>query len=81
MTNILRAELEHLRAVARMGCRATVEAVAAEYTEHGVWTEIFAWADKLRYLARRRPGSQANPYLVVADDFAELLGALRDGAG
>lgn len=82
MTNALRAELEHDRtaAVARAGCRAALEALAAEYPGHRVWTERLPGQDKLRYVARRRPGSHASPYLVVTDDFAELLAALRGGA-
>ena len=80
MTNALRAELEHGRAAARVGCGAALEVVAAEHPGHRVWTEMLP-GNRLRYVARRRPGSQASPYLVVTDDFAELLTALRGGAG
>jgi hypothetical protein len=81
MINALRAELEHDRAAARVGCRAVLEALAAEHPGHRVWTEMLPGHDRLRYVARRRPGSQASPYLVVTDDFAELLTTLRGGAG
>lgn len=81
MTNALRAELEHGRGAVRVGCRAALEAVAAEHPGHRVWTETLPGQDKLRFVARRRPGSQASPYLVVTDDLAELLTALRGGAG
>jgi hypothetical protein len=82
MTNALRTELEHDRtAAATVGYRAAMEALAAEHPEHRVWTEMLPGQDRLRYVARWRPGSHANPYLVVTDDFAELLGALRGGAG
>jgi hypothetical protein len=82
MTNALRAELEHDRiAATRAGCRAALEAAAEQHPGHRIWTETLPGQDRLRYVAQRRPGSHASPYLVVTDDFTELLTALRDGAG
>jgi len=82
MTNALRAELEHNpNAATRVSCRAVLEAAAEQHPGHRIWIETPAGQDRLRYVARRRLGSQASPYLVVTDDFAELLTALRGGAG
>ena len=82
MTNALRAELEHNRTdAARVGCQTALEALADEHPQHRIWTETLPGQDRLRYVAQRRPGSHANPYLVVTDDFAELLSALQGGAG
>lgn len=83
MTNDLRPELEHYRTAdaARVGISAALEALAVEHPGHRLWTETLPGQSRIRYVARRRPGSQASPYLVVTDDFAELLTALRGGAG
>jgi len=82
MTNALRAELEHNRADAtRVGCHTALEALAAEHPQHRFWTETLSGQHRPRYVAQRRPGSNASPYLVVTDDFAELVTALRSGTG
>ena len=82
MTNALRAELEHNRTdAARVGCQTALEALADEHPQHRIWTETLPGQDRPRYVAQRRPGSRINPYLVVTDDFAELVTALRSGTG
>lgn len=82
MTNALRTELEHDRTdAARIGCHTALEALAAEHPQHRIWTETLPGQDRPRYVAQRRAGSHANPYLVVTDDFAELVTALRSGTG
>jgi hypothetical protein len=55
--------------------------LAAEHPQHRIWTETLPGQDRPRYVAQRRAGSHANPYLVVTDDFAELVTALRSGTG
>lgn len=82
MTNALRAEREHNRTdAARVGCHTALEALAAEHPQHRIWTETLPGQDRLRYVAQRRPGSHTNPYLVVTDDFAELVTALHSDGG
>lgn len=83
MTNAFRAEPEHDRTAdaARVDISAALEALAIEHPGHRVWTETLPGQSRPRYVARRRPGSQASPYLVVTDDFAELVTVLRGGAG
>ena len=49
-----------------------VTALANEYPDYEVYTEITRW--RTRCVAQRRPGTAAHPYVVVA----EYVGELRD---
>jgi hypothetical protein len=71
----LRAELEHAPELQRQ--RAELAALAAQCPDHRLWTETLPGLRRLRYVAQRRQGTQANPYLVVTHDLAELRDALR----
>ena len=82
MTEGLHTEPQHDQAAAsQAGCVPALEALAAKYRGHRIWTETLPGQNRLRYVARRRPGSNASPYLVVTSDFTEFQAVLRDGHG
>jgi hypothetical protein len=56
-----------------------VAALAAAHPEHEIWAEQPPGLDRLKYVAQRRKGTSAQPYLVMTDDLAELRDALRAG--
>ena len=56
-----------------------VAALAAAHPEHEIWAEQPPGLDQLKYVAQRRKGTSAQPYLVMTDDLAELRDALRAG--
>jgi len=51
--------------------RAALETLAAQHPDHRIWTETLP-SRSLRYIAQRRPGTNAQPYLVMTDDLTEL---------
>jgi hypothetical protein len=55
--------------------RAALDTLAAQHPDHHIWTETLPGLS-LRYIAQRRPGTSAQPYLVVTDDLDELSAAL-----
>jgi hypothetical protein len=55
--------------------RAALDTLAAHHPDHRIWTETLPGLS-LRYIAQRRPGTSAQPYLVVTDDLDELSAAL-----
>jgi hypothetical protein len=71
----LRAEIEHASEPQRQ--RVELASLAPQYPDHRLWTEVLPGLGRLRYVAKRREGTQANPYLVITDDLAELRAALR----
>jgi hypothetical protein len=75
----LRAELEHAPELHRQ--RAELADLAPQYPDHRLWTEALPGLRRLRYVAQRREGTQARPYLVVTDDLAELRDALSPHSG
>ena len=82
MTERLHTELQQDQATAgRTGGVPALEALAAEFREHRIWTETLPGREQPRFVARRRPGSEASPYLVMTSDFAEFQAALWDGRG
>lgn len=55
--------------------RAALDTLAAQHPNHHIWTETLPGLS-LRYIAQRRRGTNAQPYLVVTDDLDELSAAL-----
>ena len=43
---------------------------------HDIWAERLPGQEQLRYVAQRRRGTDAHPYVIVTSDFAELPDAL-----
>lgn len=56
--------------------RAALDALAAQHPDHRIWTETLPGLS-LRYVAQRRRGTNARPYLVVTDDLTELREVLN----
>jgi hypothetical protein len=56
-------------------------ALAAAHPDHEIWAERTPGLDQPKYVAQRRKGTSAQPYLVVTDDLAELRNELRPGPG
>lgn len=57
-----------------------VAALAAEHPQHEIWAEQPAGlVGTVKYVAKRRPGTLARPYIVVTHDFDELRAALHLG--
>jgi hypothetical protein len=75
----LRAELEHAPEAQRQ--QAELTDLARQYPDHRLWTETLPGLRRLHYVAQRRTGTQARPYLVVTHDLAELRDALRPRSG
>ncbi len=53
--------------------------LASAQPEHHIWAERLPGTAQLRYVAQRRSGSNAQPYVIVTSEFAELRDALRPG--
>jgi hypothetical protein len=83
--DLARQELEHCPVTGlRYEVAEEVEGlaeVAALAPHHRVWAERKPGLDRLTYVAQRRKGTNANPYLVVTKDLAELRDALRPQSG
>jgi DNA-binding XRE family transcriptional regulator len=86
MTDALsRWELEHQTAPSgAVACRLAgpipeLTELATAHPEHEIWAEQQPGQAQLRYVAQRRQGTTAQPYLIVSDDLAELRQALRPG--
>lgn len=81
-----RWELEHQPAPpGPIACRLAgpipeLTELAAAHPGHEIWAEQLPGLTQLKYVAQRRQGSSAQPYLVVTDDLAELRRALRPGS-
>jgi hypothetical protein len=73
------ADLEHASELHRQ--RAELADLAPHDPDHCLWTEALPGLGRLRYVAKRREGTQARPYLVVTDDLAELRDALLPRSG
>jgi hypothetical protein len=54
---------------------AELDALAAQHPDHHIWTETLPGLS-LRYVAQRKPGTSARPYLIVTPDLHELRTAL-----
>jgi hypothetical protein len=58
--------------------REEVAALAAEHPQHEIWAEQPAGlVGSVKYVAKRRPGTLARPYVVITNDFAEMQAALH----
>ena len=53
--------------------------LARAQPDHDIWAERLPGTPQLRYVAQRRPGSNAQPYVIVTSELAELRDALRPG--
>jgi len=53
--------------------------LAAAHPAHEIWAEQPPGLTQLTYVAQRRQGTSAQPYLIVTDDLAELRRALHPG--
>jgi hypothetical protein len=51
--------------------------LAAAHPDHDIWAERLPGLPQLKYVAQRRQGSNAHPYLAVTSDLTELRDALR----
>ena len=85
MTNDLsRWEIESLAPEAKTlriaECPPELIDLARTQPGHDIWAERLPGSAQLRYVAQRRPGADAHPYLVVTSELAELRDALRPGA-
>ena len=58
-----------------------MKALADEYPDHKIYTERIWWRTRIRYVAQRRRGTDAHPYLVIADYMSELRDALASAGG
>jgi hypothetical protein len=61
-------------------CPPELIELASTQPGHDIWAERLPGSPQLRYVAQRRPGSNAQPYVVVTSEFAELRDALRAAA-
>jgi hypothetical protein len=75
---LFRWELEH-RAPPQgsIPCRLTepipeIAELAAAHPGHEIWAEQLPGQAQIKYVAQRRPGTSAQPYLIVTGDLAEL---------
>ena len=53
--------------------------LAAAHPGHQIWAEQLPGLTQPKYVAQRRQGTSAQPYLIVTGDLAELRQALRPG--
>jgi hypothetical protein len=73
-------EIEHLApavtALRITECPQELIDLASTQPGHDIWAERLPGAEQLRYVAQRRRGTDAHPYVIVTTDFAELRDAL-----
>ena len=76
----LRFEIEHLAprvtALRIAECPPELIDLASAQPGHDIWAERLPGTAQLRYVAQRRRGTDAHPYVIVTSDFAELRDAL-----
>ena len=71
------SELPLAGSAVRLSPSPELAALADAHPEHEIWTEQPAGvAGAVKYVAKRRPGTLASPYIVVTRDFAEFRDAL-----
>jgi hypothetical protein len=72
-----RADLEHPQALllAEQRARRELAEIAEQCPDHLLGTECYPGRAR-RYLARAKPGTTANPWLVMTADIGELRAAL-----
>lgn len=58
-------------------CPQELSDLASAHPGHDIWAERLPGMPQLKYVARRRHGTKAHPYLIVTSDLAELRDALR----
>ena len=51
--------------------------LAAAHPDHDIWAERLPGHPQLKYVAQRRQGTNARPYLAMTGDLTELQDALR----
>jgi hypothetical protein len=75
-----RFEIEHsaprLTALRIAECPPELIDLASAQPGHDIWAERLPGTGQLRYVARRRRGTDAHPYVIVTSDLAELRDAL-----
>ena len=81
MTNDpFRFEIEHpapdVTALRIAECPQELIDLASTQPGHDLWAERLPGTAQLRYVAQRRRGADAHPYVIVTSDFAELRDAL-----
>ena len=78
--DLFRFEIEHLSprvmTLRIAECPPELIDLASAQPGHDIWAERLPGQDQLRYVAQRRRGSDAHPYVIVTSDFAELRDAL-----
>jgi hypothetical protein len=79
--DLSRCELEHHAPPATplriTECPQELSDLANAQPGHDIWAERLPGMTQLKYVARRRQGTDAHPYLIVTSDLAELRDALR----
>jgi hypothetical protein len=60
-------------------CPPELIELASTHPGHDIWAERLPGSPQVRYVAQRRPGSNAQPYVIVTSEFSELREALRPG--
>jgi hypothetical protein len=78
--DLFRFEIEHpappLTPLRIAECPAELTDLASAQPGHDIWAERLPGQEELRYVAQRRRGTDAHPYVIVTSDFAELRDAL-----
>lgn len=75
-----RFEMEHssppLTPLRIAECPPELIDLASAQPGHDIWAERLPGTAQLRYVAQRRPGTDAHPYVIVTSELAELRDAL-----
>ncbi len=75
-----RFEIEHLAppltALRIAECPAELLDLASAQPGHDIWAERLPGTEQIRYVAQRRRGTDAHPYVIVTSELAELRDAL-----